>query len=87
MCLPHPSSRVCMVQGNHLAGCPGGLSCAGCVACVRHNHPRPVQRPASTSDARKRKAERVTASRAALVARGKAIEPKTFELDEREATR
>lgn len=35
-CRPHPSSRVCMVQGDHLAGCTL-TTCAGCVACGRHN--------------------------------------------------
>lgn len=55
-CAPHPDSRMCMIQGDHLAGC-ALASCAGCVACERHNHPRPTQRPASTSDARKRNKE------------------------------
>ena len=54
-CRPHPTSRVCMVQGDHLAGCDL-TTCAGCVACARHN-PWPTQRPASTSDARKRRTE------------------------------
>ena len=54
-CAPHPDSRVWMLQGTHWDGCVS-TTCAGCVGCG-HDHTRPTQRPASTSDARKRNEE------------------------------
>ena len=76
-CRPHPTSRTCMVQGDHLAGCDLS-ACRGCVACDRHN-PRPAQVPAATSDARKRHQD---ARNAALMARAREslAGGKTFEL-------
>lgn len=35
-CRPHPDSKVCMIQGDHLTGCTL-TSCTGCVACPHHN--------------------------------------------------
>lgn len=54
-CQPHPTTKVCTLDGVHLDSCWDQVLCHGCRPCATHS--RPVQRPASTSDARKRHAE------------------------------
>lgn len=55
-CTPHPTTKICTLTGRHLEGCWDHAVCHGCLPCITHNPatPRPVQRPAATTDARKR---------------------------------